>query len=516
MNFGAQSQGDANSAAPAAMVPTLSTMTKTSSMASAFNDMGVTVKNTFLQCEEEPEGLDLRKVRSEPASRGARRFSAVDEMNAKDSDGSLSIDTDSVDNGPDADSFFAESGVADSMWPPTPEVHNMSCSMSAYPSFSSESTTATDSKSGTASLGQMSWQSGPGVRAVASQPPMQMFMRQTPQPQQSQPHSQPQPRQVQPPPPQQQQQQAPVCVMINWLPLHAPAAPQQAVSGLALAPAPPSDGALGSSQLVFSAIASGQPAAAGSPPSTEASSPVVPSDVDAVLLRPRSGKAAAIACLQELLQSAEHTSLFKFPPGVKVLQWSYQQKTAGRLVFRAFLAFLCNGVPHHVTGNWHQCKKDARQAVAEMALALVQGQTVDTAAEEDAAGCADLSGLVPLGRGDYRGGSAKALESYLASCSCVTSTQGMEWSTAQAARTGTWQAQCQVKILGMKFSFSGPALPNPEEAKNELASRVMWYMGCEDYQGLYVPNRRALMSVRCEVPAAPAHWMLLVSQQSEK
>jgi len=412
------------------------------------------------------------------------------------SDGSVSADTDSiVEHAPDGHIFFAE--------PVTPDVHTI-CPMSSQQSLSSQST-ATDCWSGSSSYempGQMSWQSGLGCGPVTSQPPMQLLVPQVPQQQ-----PQPQPQQ------QPQQEQPPVCVMINWLPVPTSAPAAAAVPSCA------SEGGAPAPQLVFSTTPS-QPAVY-SPPSTEASSPVVAptgSDVEPVLVRPRSGKAASIACLQELLQSSEHTSLFKFPPGVKVLQWSYQQKTAGRLVFRAFLAFLCNGVPHHVTGKWHQCKKDARQSVAEMALALVQGHNVDTVSpQEEAAGCADLGGLVTLGRSDYRGGnSTKALEKFLSSCSCVSSTDSMEWSVAQAAKTGTWQAQLQVKVLGMKFAFSGPALPQQEEAKNELANRVMWYMGCEDYQGMYVPNRRALMSARCEVPAAPAHWMLLISQQSEK
>jgi len=409
------------------------------------------------------------------------------------SDGSVSADTDSiVEHAPDGHIFFAE--------PVTPDVHTI-CPMSSQQSLSSQST-ATDCWSGSSSYempGQMSWQSGLGCGPVTSQPPMQLLVPQVPQQQ-----PQPQPQQ------QPQQEQPPVCVMINWLPVPTSAPAAAAVPSCA------SEGGAPAPQLVFSTTPS-QPAVY-SPPSTEASSPVVAptgSDVEPVLVRPRSGKAASIACLQELLQSSEHTSLFKFPPGVKVLQWSYMQKMADRVLFRGVLAFLLNGVPQHVAGEWQPCKKFARQSAADAALAVLRGEP---AASQVMDVCVDLSHILPSQRNadsatSHQRDCVRKLETFMRNDILAQlpgrTPQGdsmMAWDCERLGATGGWCASLKVCMQGVTHTFTGPCGPNAEDARTELARRILWHMGHRNFRGLYIVDRTAWHSQQCKVPAAPSYW----------
>jgi len=214
-----------------------------------------------------------------------------------------------------------------------------------------------------------------------------------------------------------------------------------------------------------------------------------------------------IAQLQETLQCAEYTWLFKFPPGVKVLQWSYAEKREARLYFRAILHFLCNGVAHHVSGDWSLSKKDARQNAAEVGLALIRGLQLEQDGSA-AVACTDLSNVQP-GHSTKAARAAKGdclsrFDGYLASRPAARGST-LQWCNYRS-ESEQWHAMLTMRMLGVEHTFSGPALHSREEAQLELAKRVLWYLGAEGFSGFYVPNRRALLSSRCKVPMPPQEW----------
>mmetsp|Transcript_29325 Transcript_29325/g.67505 ORF Transcript_29325/g.67505 Transcript_29325/m.67505 type:complete len:396 (+) Transcript_29325:86-1273(+) len=229
-------------------------------------------------------------------------------------------------------------------------------------------------------------------------------------------------------------------------------------------------------------------------------------------------KAAIIARLQELLQAPEHTALFKFPPGVKVLQWSFHEKREGRLQFRAVLHFLCNGVPHHATGGWWPSKKEARQNAAEVGFALLQGLQLDSMSAQSALTCTDLSPLQPgpctRQARAAKGDCLERFQSLLAQCPMVTDTSA-EWSSVLTEDSNEWQAMVTVRLFGVKHTFSGPGLTNLAEAKLEAAKRVLWYLGSAGFEGFFVPHRRALLATRCQVPAAPKEWTTSLTRSEQ-
>mmetsp|Transcript_32044 Transcript_32044/g.75139 ORF Transcript_32044/g.75139 Transcript_32044/m.75139 type:complete len:558 (+) Transcript_32044:105-1778(+) len=220
-------------------------------------------------------------------------------------------------------------------------------------------------------------------------------------------------------------------------------------------------------------------------------------------------KAVAIAKVQELLQSSEHSARFKFPPGVKVLQWSYRQHREGRLAHRAVLSFLCNGVPQHVAGEWEVCKKTARQSAAEMALAKLIGRNVATMPENESAEvCVDLAHLQASSKnaaGSTSTDYTKKLEAHVRHCSIVSS-PGLSWALEHDQMTNSSRALVKIVLLGMQHTFVGPFQESAEMASAELARRVLWFLGYRTCRGMYVVDRRRWIASACEVPPSPEQW----------
>mmetsp|Transcript_72535 Transcript_72535/g.172973 ORF Transcript_72535/g.172973 Transcript_72535/m.172973 type:complete len:578 (+) Transcript_72535:61-1794(+) len=227
-------------------------------------------------------------------------------------------------------------------------------------------------------------------------------------------------------------------------------------------------------------------------------------------------KAAAIALLQETLQAPQNTTRFKCPSGVKVLQWSYIQRADGRLMFRAVVGFLRNGVPHHIAGEWYTCKKHARQSAAEVALGVVRSEITEELRHSQA--LVDVAGLLPAPRSESVRAPATAqhvqmLEEIAGEKFDATAdgrgapqwqvrSEGPEEAGSEAA----YFASVTLPMMDMPYTFHGPLSETPDAAKAELARRVLWYLGFGRCRGFYVPNRAELMSSGCQVPESPRYW----------
>jgi len=223
-------------------------------------------------------------------------------------------------------------------------------------------------------------------------------------------------------------------------------------------------------------------------------------------------RALAISQVQELIQSTENTTRFKFPPGVRVLQWSYRQKMSDRVFFRAVLSFLWNGVPSTVAGSWATCKKLARQSAAETALAVLQNASAPDANEE-ADMCVDLSHVLPSTRllaedpDTLLAPSAKdiqRLEGWLTQGSKMTSV--IAWDCVSDNSQEGWCAKLQLNVMGISHTYVGPFLQSSADARAELARRVLWHMNHRGCRGMYIVDRRAWVATCCEVPPAPWVW----------
>eukprot|EP00403_Amphidinium_massartii_P005545 CAMPEP_0178374240 /NCGR_PEP_ID=MMETSP0689_2-20121128/2275_1 /TAXON_ID=160604 /ORGANISM="Amphidinium massartii, Strain CS-259" /LENGTH=467 /DNA_ID=CAMNT_0019994205 /DNA_START=13 /DNA_END=1416 /DNA_ORIENTATION=+ len=237
-------------------------------------------------------------------------------------------------------------------------------------------------------------------------------------------------------------------------------------------------------------------------------------------------KSTAIADLQALLQAADHSEHFRYPPGTQVLQWSHSEiaNHSGQPTFRAVVAFFRDGVGHHVAGACGRSKRQARQSAADTALALFRCQWAAPPGEYPAACFVDTGALLcSEGTGAMKSASAADVGAFTMACmdgfkgrGASAASPALEpayspasqpaW-TCDSVGLGVWQALVELPLLGVSHTFSGPRCPTQELAIAEAARRILWYLGHSDYEGFYQPDGPALLAANCKVPDPPASWM---------
>ena len=83
---------------------------------------------------------------------------------------------------------------------------------------------------------------------------------------------------------------------------------------------------------------------------------------------------------------------FHIPQGMPALQWSYDAKAvrSSKSRFRAHVAFLLDGIPHHALGWWGSSKKQTQRELADACLQFFIG-TWSSLLEEGSAAVPELA-----------------------------------------------------------------------------------------------------------------------------
>eukprot|EP00449_Zooxanthella_nutricula_P030313 CAMPEP_0198495374 /NCGR_PEP_ID=MMETSP1462-20131121/5163_1 /TAXON_ID=1333877 /ORGANISM="Brandtodinium nutriculum, Strain RCC3387" /LENGTH=349 /DNA_ID=CAMNT_0044224147 /DNA_START=86 /DNA_END=1132 /DNA_ORIENTATION=- len=202
-----------------------------------------------------------------------------------------------------------------------------------------------------------------------------------------------------------------------------------------------------------------------------------------------------VALLQEFIQCSRQ---FSAPQHRPILQWSYDQRMVNTtaLEFRGIVAFLLDGVPHHVAGGWHPSKKLAQRDAAERSLAFFVGkwgeqllldETKPTKAVDVSAGASDVQALAEYCRSH-------------SACGGDVPKWSHSWSGGECTAT------VQVSLLGVPHKFGGAAKPDKDAAYADAARRVLWYFQCPGYQSLFAPDPRSQAVMAKEIPAPPSNW----------
>jgi len=277
--------------------------------------------------------------------------------------------------------------------------------------------------------------------------------------------------------------------------------------------------------------------APGRPLGSEAPIPPLPSSVSPLATPMRLDdpmpKATAISQLQETLQSVHLTVHFRYPAGVQVLQWSYKQRReSSRAMFRAIVAFLRDGVPHHISGDWDSSKKLARQNAAEASVLLLRGGWAQ-AAEAPVDALVDLGSLLPMPGSQAEVLPATADHKQLLMGFCRQHTHMRiepnagpsepVWSCETSPSIGSgavcgassWVALVRIPLLGVPHTLLGPTSVSPQAAYAELARRVLWYLGCPSCHGLYMPDQASLRANECKIRGPPDSWTQALGGESE-
>lgn len=205
-----------------------------------------------------------------------------------------------------------------------------------------------------------------------------------------------------------------------------------------------------------------------------------------------------ISMLQEFVQCSQR---FHVPAKYSVLQWSYdsQMADAATLEFRAVVAFLLEGVPHHVAGTWQPKKKDAQRDAAERALGLFVGKW-----SEHALG-PQQGNATP---GDTMRWACSCREEDLVAECCrtldVCSNTPPSWSVRSEGDGCI--ATVEMTLLGVPHQFAGASQRTEAEARADASRRVLWYLQRPGFKDTYEPDPASAAIVTSTIPAPPKAW----------
>jgi len=206
----------------------------------------------------------------------------------------------------------------------------------------------------------------------------------------------------------------------------------------------------------------------------------------------------AISQLQEFVQGAK---LYPMPPNCPVLQWEYDTRMIGTsLEFRATVAFLLDGVPHHTVGVWKPSKKLAQRDAAERSLGLFVNRWGELAAMEQVTVQASPQPGRPLvGKNDVRA----VLEDYctrLMPCPAPPPQWSHRWES------GLCQAFVEVRLLDVSHTFPGKPCQEQEAAHADAARRVLWYLQCPGFEESFEPDLEYVKAAAQTIPEPAASW----------
>jgi len=204
-----------------------------------------------------------------------------------------------------------------------------------------------------------------------------------------------------------------------------------------------------------------------------------------------------ISVLQEFVQCSRQ---FSAPQHRPILQWSFDSRMTdfASLEFRGTVAFLLDGVPHHIAGTWHPSKKFAQRDTAERALAFFVGRWGEQLLLEQRHLDKPSTNVSDSATSDVQ-----VLENL---CRSNTSYAGAvpKWNSCVDGHG--WSAQVEIPILGVPHKFAGTAKATADAAMQDAARRVLWYLQCPGYENAFVPDAEAPAVTAKEIPAPPAYW----------
>lgn len=200
-----------------------------------------------------------------------------------------------------------------------------------------------------------------------------------------------------------------------------------------------------------------------------------------------------ISLLQEFVQCSKY---FHAPQHRPILQWNFDTRMADftSLEFRAQVAFLLDGVPHHAAGSWQPSKKLAQRDAAERALSFFVGCWGEQLLEQPCSFEATAKQLP----------EKEVLQEFcrkFPACEGATPNWDVMWDKNNDCR-----ACLQVNLMGVPHKFTGPLRATAEEACAATSCRVLWYMQCPGFQDSFEPDPNGAAAVAKDIPSPPSNW----------
>lgn len=206
------------------------------------------------------------------------------------------------------------------------------------------------------------------------------------------------------------------------------------------------------------------------------------------------------------------------PPNCPVLQWGHDTRMVGTsLEFRATVAFLLDGVPHHIAGAWKNNKKLAQRDTAERTLGIFVNRWGELAAQE----WSPVLGkdLADFGEEEGQGGVSPTEAGASAPSRCQKEPEVLEdycsklmpdmtappkWTYAR--EHGLCQAFVEIRIFGVPHTFPGRPAETEGLARADTARRALWYLQCPGYEDLFEPDPEFVRAAAHTIPEAATSW----------
>lgn len=225
----------------------------------------------------------------------------------------------------------------------------------------------------------------------------------------------------------------------------------------------------------------------------------------------------SIATLQEFVQGCKQAPV---PPNCSILQWSFEQRMVdSSLEFRAKVAFLLDGIPHHVLGTWQPAKRLAKRDVAMRAIGLYAECWNSTAALEPGMYASWIGTVSAHAGGEISDvaatKAADTVDEALALArvcagpfvveqpSVLQATSAPRWHHNH--REGAYKAFVDIELFGVVHTFAGCEQASLVEACRDTAQRVLWYLQQPGYQYNFAVEPGACHAAK-EIRGPPAGW----------
>lgn len=182
-------------------------------------------------------------------------------------------------------------------------------------------------------------------------------------------------------------------------------------------------------------------------------------------------RSSAISALQELVQSS---TFFSLPTEVPVLQWQHEHRALhhGHEI-RASCAFLIDGIPHCVVGGWCSTKVLARRECAERALGLFMHRWAVLGLQD---ANVTASSVEPPGEEITDLAALQYFCLRFAPLGGVLPKETFHWEDDLC------QCTIRVHLFSVPHHFPGQPKPSAEEAADDTARRILWYLRCPGYE----------------------------------
>lgn len=204
-----------------------------------------------------------------------------------------------------------------------------------------------------------------------------------------------------------------------------------------------------------------------------------------------------ISLLQEFVQCSTQ---FQAPQHRPILQWGFDTRMENftSLEFRATVAFVLDGLPHHVAGGWRPSKKLAQRDAAERSLSFFVGRWGEVLLMQQGGSlsnpsCPARDGISP----------SADLESCLRTSALCEGSE-LRWSIEREGERCC--AVLELDLLGVRHKFPGQPCGTEEAARTDTVRRVLWYLRLPGFEDAFEPDPEAPAITALQIPSPPANW----------